>query len=134
MGVIISKLHGIHPELEAKLKARSIKNSEDLLRAYRAYGDINTFAQHVGAETKTIARLVHRADLARIRGIGEAYTGLLEAAGIETIHDLANRCPEELRSQFARINNEQKLVGRVPALAMVNGWVTKARRLPVTLN
>ncbi len=134
MGVIISKLHGIHPELEAKLKARNIKNSEDLLRAYRVYGDISAFAAHVGAETKTIARLVHRADLARIRGIGEAYTSLLEAAGIQTMQDLASRSPEELRLQFARLNSEKKLVGRVPALAMVNGWVNKARRLPVTLN
>lgn len=134
MGIIISKLHGIHPELEAKLKARGIKNSEDLLRAYRMHGNINALAEYLGVETRTVARLVHRADLARIRGIGEAYTSLLEAAGIETIHDLATRSPEELRSQFARINGEQKLVGRVPALAMVNGWVNKARRLPVTLD
>lgn len=134
MSVIISKLHGIHPELEAKLKAHNIKDSEDLLRAYRVHGSINSLAEHVGADTKTIARLVHRADLARIRGIGEAYTGLLEAAGIETLQDLADRCPEDLRTQFTRINGEKKLVGRVPALAMVNGWVNKARRLPVTLS
>ena len=134
MNVIINKLYGIQPELEAKLKARSIKDSEGLLRAYRAHGDIINLAEYVGAETTTIAQMVHRADLARIRGIGEAYTSLLEAAGIYTIRDLADRCPEELRSQFARINNERKIVGRIPALAMVNGWVSKARRLPVTLN
>lgn len=134
MRVVISKLNGVHPEVEARLKAYNIKDSEDLLRAYRTHGSVHNLAAHVGADAQVVAQLVQRADLARIRGIGEAYTGLLEAVGIQTTQDLADRSPEELRSEFERINDEQKLVGRVPALAMVNGWVTKARRLPVTFN
>lgn len=131
--IIIGKLHGVHPELEAKLKARGIKNSEELLRECRLRGGVEALADYLGADPNTIKQLVYRADLARIRGIGEAYTGLLEAAGIRSVQDLADRSPEDLRSQFTRINNERKLVGRVPALAMVNGWVNKARRLPATL-
>jgi hypothetical protein len=35
-----------------------------------------------------------------------------------------------LRARLTRVNADRKLVGRVPALAMVNGWVSKAQHLP----
>jgi hypothetical protein len=53
---------------------------------------------------------------------------LLEAAGVNTVQDLAVRSPEQLRGQFERINETAQIVGRVPALPMVNGWVTKAQK------
>lgn len=130
MSVVLGKLYGIRPDLEAKLKTLGIRDSDDLLRFCASPSAIAELARAVGVEPHIIGQLVHRADLARIRGIGEIYTMLLEQAGVSTLTDLAQRCPEDLRAQFARINTEQQLVGRVPALAMVNGWVMKARRLP----
>jgi predicted flap endonuclease-1-like 5' DNA nuclease len=134
MTVVLHKLYGVEPALENKLKERGIKDSEDLLKQCRSSDDLRQLAEVTGIEPKVLTQLVHRADLARIRGIGEAYTELLEAAGVSTLDDLAARGPEDLRDQFTRINSERKLVGRVPALAMVNGWVTKAKRLPKTLD
>lgn len=130
MSVVLGKLYGMQPDLEAKLKMLGIRDSDDLLRFCTSSSAVDELSRAVGVEPHVISQLVHRADLARIRGIGEAYTMLLEQAGVSTLTDLAQRCPEDLRSEFARINREQQLVGRVPALAMVNGWVTKARRLP----
>lgn len=132
MAIVLSRLYGIQPELETKLKLLGIKNSDDLLRFCGSSSTVTELARAVGVEPRMIDQLVHRADLARIRGIGEVYTMLLEEAGVNSIRDLAERCPEDLRSKFTQINSERQLVGRVPALAMVNGWVTKARRLPVT--
>jgi predicted flap endonuclease-1-like 5' DNA nuclease len=133
MTIVIHKLYGVEPALEQRLKTLGIKDSEDLLRICRSAASITDIAESTGIDCNVLVRLVHRADLARIRGIGEAYTQLLEAAGVVTLYDLATRQPEDLRMQFTRINTERKLVGRVPALAMVNGWVNKARRLPRTL-
>jgi len=107
-----------------------IKNSDDLLHFCRASASVSELARVSGVEPQTLAQLVNRADLARIRGIGETYTKLLEEAGINTITDLAAHSPEDLRQQIVHLNNQRKLVGRVPALAMVTGWVSKARRLP----
>ncbi len=129
MSVVIHKLPGVTPTLESKLKGFGIKDSDDLLRLCKSAASIENLAASMGVDTREIARLVHRAELARIRGVGDAYTQLLEAAGVRTVGDLAARCPEDLRDHFNRINGEQKLVGRVPALAMVNGWVMKAQRL-----
>ncbi len=133
MSVVIHKLPGVNPTLESKLKGFGIKDSDDLLRFCKSVAAIEHLAASTDVDVREITRLVHRAELARIRGVGDAYTQLLEAAGVRTVGDLAARCPEDLRDQFNRINGEQKLVGRVPALAMVNGWVMKAQRLHRTL-
>jgi predicted flap endonuclease-1-like 5' DNA nuclease len=130
MCVIIHKLYGIEPTLEMKLKARGIKDSEDLLQACRTPRDAAELAASSGTEVAVLMRLLHRAELARIRGIGETYTRLLEEAGVSTTRDLASVAPDDLRARLTRINADKKLVGRVPAQAMVNGWVTRARRMP----
>lgn len=133
MAVVLGKLYGIGPELESKLKALGIKDSDDLLSFCKSASAVEELARAMGTESDIIAQLVHRADLARIRGIGETYTMLLEEVGISTLTDLARCSPETLRAQFTHLNSERKLVGRVPALAMVNGWVTKARRSPTKM-
>lgn len=133
MSIVIHKLPGVDSAIETKLKELGIKDSDDLLRACSSVVAINKLAASAELDSKELTRLVHRADLARLRGVGDAYTQLLEAAGVRTLGDLAARCPEDLREQFGRINGEQRLVGRVPALAMVNGWVMKAQRLHRTL-
>lgn len=130
MSVVLGRLYGMQPDLEAKLKAFGIKDSSDLLRFCTSTSAIFELARALGVEPHVIGQLAQRADLARIRGIGGTYTMLLEKAGVNTLNDLATRSPEDLRAQFTRINNEHQLVGRVPALAMVNGWVAKARCLP----
>lgn len=134
MSIIIHKLYGVEPALEIKLKARGIKDNEDLLRACGSYHAIAELARGADVDVSVVRRLVHRAELARIRGIGETYTMLLEEAGVATAHDLASCSPEDLRVRLASINAEKRLVGRVPALAMVNGWVRKAQRLVTSSN
>jgi predicted flap endonuclease-1-like 5' DNA nuclease len=130
MRVVLGRLYGIQPELEARLKVLGIRDSDDLLRFCATPSSVANLARATGVEVHVIRQLVHRADLTRIRGIGETYTMLLEEAGVGSLKELATRCPEDLRAQFSAINRERQLVGRVPALAMVSGWVTKARRLP----
>jgi len=131
MSVVLAKLYGVDRDLETRLKARGIKDSEDLLAHYRKCGSAKLLALELGLDEQTMMSLVNRAQLARIRGIGEAYTMLLETAGVKTVGDLAVRSPEQLRGEFERINETARIVGRVPALPMVNGWVTKAQKAPL---
>ena len=130
MCVIIHKLYGIEPTLEMKLKARGIKDSDDLLLACRTPREAAELAESSGTDVSVLMRLLHRAELARIRGIGETYTMLLEEAGVSTTRDLAAAAPDDLRARLTRVNADKRLVGRVPAQAMVNGWVSKAQRMP----
>jgi predicted flap endonuclease-1-like 5' DNA nuclease len=93
-------------------------------------GGVSSLALEMGIDEETLGALVNRAHLVRIRGIGESYTMLLEEAGVKSVADLAAKSPDELRSQLEQVNQSHKVVGRVPALAMVNGWVNKAQKLP----
>ncbi|MGQ9489371.1 MAG: DUF4332 domain-containing protein [Anaerolineae bacterium] len=129
MSVVIDKLYGMTPDLGAKLKALSIKNNDDLLQFCKTPADIIELARITGAAPQEITRLVYRADLMRIRGIGDTYIKLLEEAGIESAADLAKHSPEDLRERLINLNYQRRLVDRMPALAMVSGWVAKARRL-----
>ena len=130
MCVIIHKLYGIEPTLEMKLKAHGIKDSDDLLLACRTSREAAELARSTGTEVSVLMRLLHRAELVRIRGIGETYTMLLEEAGVSTTRDLAAAAPNDLRATLTRVNADKKLVGRIPAQAMVNGWVSRAQRMP----
>lgn len=131
MAVVLNKLYGVEAALETQLKAKGIRDSEDLLKLHRSLGSAQALAARLELDVETASALVNRAQLVRIRGIGEVYTGLLEAAGVKSVQDLALKSPEHLRGQFERINESEKVVGRAPSLAMVNGWVTKAQKFPL---
>ncbi len=134
MSIIIHRLYGVDPNLESKLKMWGIKDNEDLLKACGSHSAMMELARSADVDISVIRRLIHRAELARIRGIGETYTMLLEEAGVATAHDLAGSSPEALQARLVSINAEKQLVGRVPALAMINGWVNKAQKLATARN
>jgi predicted flap endonuclease-1-like 5' DNA nuclease len=70
------------------------------------------------------------ADLMRISGVGEEYSELLEAAGVNTVKDLRRRNPENLTSKIRTTNERLKLVRVLPTEKMVADWVERAKRLP----
>ncbi|MFO7743012.1 MAG: DUF4332 domain-containing protein, partial [Anaerolineae bacterium] len=82
----------------------------------------------IGAEF--ILDWVNRADLMRIRGVGEEYSDLLEWAGVDTVVELAQRNPENLYQKLLEVNAEKKLVRRPPSSGMVEDWVRQAKALP----
>ena len=129
MTMMLNKLYGMQDDAETKLKARGIKYTDDLLRACRVPNGVNQLSQATGVEASYLTTIYHRADLERIRGIGDAYIALLEEAGIRDANDLAAANADELRDRLNKVNEEKKLVGRIPAPAMVNGWVRRAQFL-----
>ncbi len=66
---------------------------------------------------------VNRADLMRVKGIGQEYSDLLEAAGVDTVKELRNRKPENLLTSMTELNRKKRLVRRLPTLPMVQAWV-----------
>ena len=51
----------------------------------------------------------------RIKGIGEDYAGLLEAAGVDTVKELTYRNPANLAKAMAAANTKRKLVRLLPS-------------------
>ena len=66
----------------------------------------------------------------RIKGVAEEYSDLLEASGVDTVVELAQRNPENLLAKILEVNAEKKLVRRVPTLNAIKDWIEQAKDLP----
>jgi predicted flap endonuclease-1-like 5' DNA nuclease len=73
---------------------------------------------------------VNRADLMRVRGVGEEYSDLLEKAGVDTVVELAQRNPDNLHERLLEVNEEKRLVRRPPSRGTVSDWVEQAQAMP----
>ena len=84
-----------------------------------------------GISGKLLLKWINRADLARVKGIGEEYADLLELAGVDTVPALARRNAENLHKTLLEAAAANKnVVRRVPAATEVVKWVTAAKELP----
>jgi hypothetical protein len=54
----------------------------------------------------------------------------LEAAGVDTVPELAQRNPENLHQKLVAVNQEKELVRQLPTQAQVSDWIAQAKRLP----
>lgn len=120
-------------ELDGKLKARGIKNSDQLLESVKTPVARRELAKELGIAPGEVLEMANRADLARIKGIGEVFADLLENAGVDTVKELSKRLPENLHAKLAEINAQKKVSQRTPTLDMVKDWVTQAKELPKIL-
>jgi hypothetical protein len=113
----------------AKLLAANISTTQTLLKLGGSKTGRKSLSVATGIEEDLILRWVNMADLFRIKGVAEEYAELLEAAGIETMKELASRKGDLLHQKLIEINVSQQLVRQLPTLKKVNTWVSQARDL-----
>lgn len=126
----IEKIEGIGEVYSAKLIEVGINSVEQLLESSLTKKARAELAEKTGISEALILKWANHADLFRIKGVAGQYSELLEAAGVDTIVELANRKPENLTKKMEEINAEKKLVRAVPYLKMVTKWVDQAKALP----
>jgi predicted flap endonuclease-1-like 5' DNA nuclease len=123
-------IEGIGEVYAQKLAEVGLQTTEALLEAGNTPQGRKDLAEKTGISGKLILEWVNRADLFRIKGIGEEYSDLLEAAGVDTVPELAQRNPDNLHAKLGEVNAEKKLVRKLPALSRVTDWVAQAKDLP----
>ncbi len=123
-------IKGIGPTFAKKLRNEGIKTTDELLEAGGTKNGRKELAEKTGIAERSILEWVNKADLFRIQGIGEEYSDLLEAAGVDTVVELARRNPENLHATLVGINEVKRLVRRVPNISSVEDWVNQAKLLP----
>ena len=126
----LAEIEGIGPTYAAKLRDLGLKTTDDLLRVGANPKGREDLAFASGISGKLILRWVNMADLFRIKGVGEQYSDLLEAAGVDTVPELAQRRADNLTKKMAEVNDQKQLVRRVPTEAQVTGWIESAKGLP----
>ena len=123
MATNISSIRGITPEIAAKMNERGIRNTDQLLEATQTAAGRRELAAAAGIEGSALTELLNRADLSRLKGVGDAFANLLEEAGVDSLKELAHRKPENLQERLAALNAERKIANRVPKLEEVTEWV-----------
>ena len=133
MGYSIDTIEGIGPANRDKLKAAGIKTTDALLKLCCDKKGRKAASEKSGCSEGQLLKWVNMADLMRIKGVGEEYSELLEAAGVDTVKELRNRNAENLTQAMADTNAKKKLVRSLPSLKQVSNWVAQAKTLPPTI-
>ena len=112
MSYKIVDIEGIGPVYAEKLIAAGIVTVDQLLEKGKTPKGRKELEDVTGITGKLILTWVNHADLFRINGVGPQFSELLEAAGVDTVVELANRKPENLVAKLNEVNEAKKLVRR----------------------
>ena len=126
----LAEIEGIGPTYAEKLKAHGLRTTDDLLLAGASPKGRHDLATTTDISDTLILRWVNQADLFRIKGVGGEYAELLEATGVDTVPELAQRRADILTRRMADVNDEKRLVRRIPTEAQVAVWIEAAKGLP----
>lgn len=126
----IEDVEGIGPVTGEKMRAAGVKDTDALLAQSRTPAQRKQLAQGSGLSEGQILKFANMADLYRIKGVGSEYAELLEAAGVDSVAELAQRNPAELTAALKSVNEAKKLARRAPNESEVTQWVAHAKDLP----
>lgn len=126
----LENVEGIGEVYGAQLRQAGIGSIPTLLEKGSTPRGRQEIAEKSGISPKRILTWINHADLKRIKGVERQYSELLEASGVDTVVELAQRNPENLHQTMLKTNEEKRLVRRPPSLSMVNRWVEQAKTLP----
>jgi len=126
----IIEIEGVGEVYAGKLKDAGVTTTEELLAAAASREGRKKLSAETGITESLILGWVNRADLFRIKGIGEQYSDLLEAAGVDTVAELAQRNAANLHQKLVGTNEAKKLVRALPTETQVTDWIQQAQQLP----
>lgn len=133
MSYPILKIEGIGPANAKKLQKAGVLTTARLLERAKDPKGRRQLAADSGVEEKVLLKWANMADLMRIKGVGEEYSELLEAAGVDTVKELKNRKAANLHDRMVEVNAARKLVRVMPGEAKVTSWVEQAKSLPAMM-
>jgi predicted flap endonuclease-1-like 5' DNA nuclease len=126
----IATIEGIGPAYAVKLKGAGIRTTAGLLARAKDPKGRREIAAAAGIDEGLILKWANMADLMRIKGVGEEYSELLEAAGVDTVKELRNRNVANLTKAIIEANAKRKMVRLLPSEKAVARWVAEAKTLP----
>ena len=129
----IADIPGIDADTVAILKSKGIRTAAKLLEAAKDPRGRKRLAEKTGISERALLDWANTADRMRIRGVGEEYASLLQAAGVDTVKELKYRNPSKLAKAMAEANARRKLVGVLPSDRAVVRWIEHAKKLPLKI-
>lgn len=130
----ISKIDGLGPHAQAKLKAQGIRTTAGLLESASTVKARKALAAKTGLNEQQLLAWANIADCMRIKGMGKAKAELLRAAGVVTVREFVQRNPERLALAMKEANDKRKLVRVLPSDKSVAELIQRARKLPLKIS
>ena len=115
----IDAIEGIGVKNATTLRKLRVRTTEALLKAGATRKGRKELAAASGFSEHQILEWVNRADLFRVKGVGEEYSDLLEAAGVDTVKELRTRNAGQPACQDDRDQREE--APGAPAAHRVHG-------------
>jgi len=126
----IMDVEGIGKKYAGTLSKAGVKTTEALLKAGSTPKGRKELAEKTGIGDALILKWVNHVDLYRVKGVGAEYSELLEAAGVDTIPELAQRKASNLAQKIVEVNKVKKLVRKLPVESQIANWIEQAKKLP----
>lgn len=127
----IEDLEGVGPVLGGKLREAGVATVAQLLERAGPAGGRAALAGETGIDAGQLLRWVNHADLYRLDGVGSEFADLLEAAGVDSTAELAQRNAANLAQTFQEVDAARpNWVRRIPSQAQIEGWIEQAGSLP----
>ncbi len=130
MAYKVEKIEGVGPKYAAKLAEAQVARTDQLLDKAATRKGRKDLASASGIDETLILKWANMCDLMRIKGVGEEYSELLEAAGVDTVKELSKRRADNLHKAMAEANTKRKMVRQLPSEGQVESWVKQAKALP----
>ena len=130
----ISELEGLGPIFAIKMKNVGIRTTKKLLETAKSVKGRQMLAEKTEIDQVQLLRVANLIDRMRIKGVGQDYAELLEAAGVVTVKELRYRNPGRLAQAMAEANGKRQLVRLLPSEHTVERWIEYAKRLPVMIS
>jgi predicted RecB family nuclease len=125
----ISELEGMSAFSASKLKSLGIRTTDALLEAARTVKGRKALSTKTGISEQQLLEWANVSDYMRIPGMGKAKVGLMRAAGVTTVRELAHRNPARLAQNMKEVNIKRKLVRVLPSEKSVEQLIAQARKL-----
>src|SRR5437879_12708823 len=126
----ITEIDGLTAFCASKLKSFGIRTTDRLLEAARNVKGRKAMAAKTGISEQQLLEWANFSDYMRIPGMGKAKVGLVRAAGVPTVRELALRNPARLAQNMKDVNTKRKLVRVMPSEKSVGQLIAQARKLP----
>ncbi|MBD5199036.1 MAG: DUF4332 domain-containing protein [Bacteroides sp.] len=123
-------IEGVGPAYAEKLNAAGIESAKQYLEIAATPKGRQQIADQTGISPALILKWANHCDLYRVKGIGPQFAELLEASGVDTVKELRHRKPENLAETMVKVNEQKKLVRRVPTAGELRRMIDQAATLP----
>jgi predicted flap endonuclease-1-like 5' DNA nuclease len=127
--VKIIDVEGIGAAFAEQLAGAGVFTTDDLLREGGSRAGRASVAERTGISEKRLLEWVNHVDLMRIDGVGSEFSDMLEAAGVDSTAELAQRNAAKLAETMAELDMARNTTRRIPSEKEVQGWIDQAKSM-----